>query len=570
MKKTNLKRVTAFAMIAMMCVSLAGCGSSAGTADTTAAPKGETAKAEENKAEAAQESGKYATSMTYAVGSECQHFDPAHADASADSKVMAQLYYPLFVIGENGEMENEACKEYEVSDDGLVYTLHLIDNNYWSDGEKCTAEHYVYGMKRAIGMGTADSYYSYFLSDYVENAKEHGVNMDDVADMDDVGIKALDENTIEIKLTAPCPYFLSLMSSNVFFPLRPDLVPEHDFTWADDPSFPTNGAFYPVKIDRTSEVVMKKNPYFAHADQVVIEDLTAKIMPDMDSQLMAFQTGEIDFTDSLNSEVTKIYAGKSELMICDSVVNCTVVFNAYSKENAAVTNPVVRRALSLAIDRTALVEALDADVLFYELYGFVPKGFDGINGDFREEQDASDPLVYTDKEEAKALLAQEGFNESNPLKLTYSYNQNNRNDTVAEVLKAQWAEIGVELMLVTEEGRTFFDNRDNGFYESARLASSADWMDPCAYLNIGTTSIHDVVTYGDETYDAMMAEASTMSGDERMQKLHDAEEYLIRDMSYFCPLFGSRDAILAKAGLTGHRSNPQAGHFHWYDKIPVE
>lgn len=556
MKKT-FKKLSSLLLAVLMCFSFAACGSDS---------------SEENSSESSDsgnETTEYATTFTFAVGGEPQYLDPAVGSDTVTSFIINQLYYPLFIIGEDGSMIKEACESYEVSDDGMVYTLHLIENNYWSDGQQVTAHDYVYGMKRSIGMGAADSYYSYFITDFVLNAKAHGENMDDVADMDDVGIVALDDFTIEITLGAQCPYFVSLLASGVFYPVRQDYALEHDYTWAANPDVPTNGAFHPTSIDSSAEVVLAKNEYFTHADDVTIETMIAKVMPDMDAQLMAFQTGEIDFATSVNTEVTTIYAGQPELLISDSVINYFVLMNSYTADNEALEDVNVRRALQLGIDRTAIVTALDAGDVYYELYGLVPLGFEGVNGDFREEQDAEELLVYTDKEEAKALLAEAGYDESNPLKLTYYYNQSSMHDTVAEVMKAQLAEINVELTLKTGEIRTFFADRDDGLFELARHAMTADFMDVMSYLDMGASWTQSIVTWGDSTYDELLTATKTMSGDERIEALHAAEKYLVEEMAYCIPLFGFKNICLAKAGITGEMTNPQASYLFWYVKVPA-
>lgn len=512
----------------------------------------------------------YATTFTYAVGGEPSYLDPAKASDSVTAMVVNQIYYPLFYIGEDGSTVNAACESYEISEDGLVYTFHLVEN-YWSDGVKVTAEDYVYGMKHSVGLGAADSSYSYFITDYVVNAKEHGDNMDKVEDMDDMGIVALDEDTLQITLKAPCPYFIALLPSNTFYPLRAEFAKDGDYTWAADPSVPTNGPFHPVSIDTASEVVMEKNEHFVNADQVTVEKLIAKIMPDMDAQLMAFQTGEIDFASSVNSEVTKIYDGKEELWMTPSVINYYLNINCYSTEVPALQDAKVRRALQLGVDRNVIVDALDAGDLYYPLYGLVPMGFEGVNGDFREEQDASDPLIYTDKEEAKKLLKEAGFDESNPLKLTYYYNQNAMHDTVAEVLKAQLAEVNVEITLKTAEIRTFFDDRTHGLYQLARNAMSADYMDASNFTDLALKFRQtEAWTWGDDHYDEMIAESRTMDGTERFEKLHEAEEYLVREMAYTLPLFGYKNLCLKRAGVEGIMPSPQSNYLFWYTKAPTK
>ena len=508
------------------------------------------------------------TTFTYAVGGEPDVLDPAVGTDAVTSAITNQIYYPLFSIGADGSMVNDACESYTVSDDGLTYTFKLIDNNYWSDGVKVTAADYVYGMKRSVGMGAADSYYSYFITDYVLNAKAYGEAMADVADMTDIGIVATDDSTIVITLAKPCTYFVNLMSAGVFYPLRAEFATEHDSVWANDATVPTNGAFQTTKIDSAEEYIMVKNTYFAHADEVKIDTLVAKVMADMDAQLMAFQTGEIDMATSVNSDVTSIYEGKDELVISDSVINYYVMLNAYSTENVALQDVNVRKALQLAINRDDLITVLDAGSVYYPLYGYVPNGFSGIDGDFRAEQDASNILCSYDPEAAIALLAAAGYDSSNPLKFTYYYNQSTMHDTIAQVLQQQWAAIGVEVTLKTGEIRTFFDDRTNGLFETARGAMSADYMDVSTFLDMAASWNQAGVSWGDATYDSMiLASQAETDPTARLQILHDAETYLVQTMAYTIPLFGYSSIYLVKVGTSGVLYNPQGSYTFWYTTV---
>lgn len=544
--KNILKRFSYMSLAAMMTLTLTACGGDGG--ETT---------------------GTLADTFTYAIGGEPEQLDPAVGSDSVTSYILNQTYYPLFTIAEDGSLRNEACEDYEVSEDGLTYTFHLIENNYWSDGEQVTAHDYVYGMKRSIGMGAADSYYSYFLADYVLNAKAHNENMSDVADMGDVGIVATDDFTIEITLESPCPYFVNLMTAGVFYPLREEFSPEHDSSWANDPTVPTNGAYQTTKIDSADEIIMVKNEYFAHADDVVTQTLVAKVMSDPDAQLVAFQTGEIDFAANVNNQVTTVYEGQPGLLISDSVMNYYIMLNAYSEETPALQDVRVRRAIQLGIDRTELVTALDADEVYYELYGYVPKGFDGVNGDFREEADEENQLVYTDKDEARSLMEAAGYSEDNHLQLTYYTNQAAEHSTVAQVIQAQLADIYIDVTLKTGEIRTFFDDRENGLFDMARGAMSADYMDVSTFLDMAASwTQYGHVTWGDETYDQMITESrETSDNTQRLELLHDAETYLVEEMAYTVPLFGYKQICLGQQGVSGYVSSPQGNYVFWYVQV---
>ena len=133
----------------------------------------------------------------------------------------------------------------------------------------------------------------------------------------------------------------------------------------------------------------------------------------------------------------------SDLIKSNSVINYYVQMNSAEWTTAPALRTTMSGALQLALNREEIVMALDAGEAYYPLYGYVPKGMAGVNGDFREEVDNAGPYVYYDAEEAKGLLAKAGYGVDNPLNLVYKYNSNNIHDTVAQVMQQQWKQIGV-------------------------------------------------------------------------------------------------------------------------------
>ncbi|MBR6233799.1 MAG: peptide ABC transporter substrate-binding protein [Erysipelotrichaceae bacterium] len=505
--------------------------------------------------------------FTYSVGGEPTYMDPAKCGDSVTAEIHNEIWYPLFYLVEDGSTEYGDCVAYEVSDDGLVYTFHLDENAKWSDGVPITADQYVYGIKRCIGYGHAEVGYLTMITNYILNADTH-LNQA-VADMDDVGVKAVDDYTLEITLKAPCPFFVSLLPTQVFAALRPEIAPEKDSEWSSTPGYPTTGAFTPSKIDSANEYILEKNPYFAKADQVYYDRLVAKIMPSMEASQMAFKTGEIDYDTGADSSVV------NDPSLADAIViNGNV--NYYMNVNCidgleALRDVRVRRAIQLGIDRSAFVTALDAGDVYYELNGFVPVGIPDYDGDFRTNADNDHKLVYTDKEAAKKLMEEAGYSETNRLALEYYYNQNSMHDTVSAVIAEQLKDIYIDVTLKTAELRTFFDDRSYGRYDLARNAFSADYMDPWNYLEL--MAIYDDseeygTHFGDETYDALLMESMELEGEARFAKLHEAENYAIETACFNIPLFGYGTVSLQRPGTTGVINNPQANHIFWFVKCP--
>ncbi|MBQ8995106.1 MAG: peptide ABC transporter substrate-binding protein [Oscillospiraceae bacterium] len=543
------KKFMALLLALVLVFSLAACGSQGGETPTgggTDTPSG----GGDTPATATK------TEFVYALGGSPNYLDPAIASDSIGSYVLNQIYLPLFILGDGGAVLNAACKDYTVDEDGLVYTFTLNDT-YWSDGQKVTAEDFVYGVKHALAFGSVDAQYLTFVTDFVAGSPE--LDGAKIADMDGLGVVALDDSTLQITLYQPCEYFLSLLCSGVYFPLRSDVAPEGDYTWADDPNAPTNGYFHPTSIDRADRVVMDRNTY-NESDKVSLERLTARVMEDMDAEIMAFRTGEIDYATSVEAPVAvSMFGGTDSLDIYDSTINYYVQFNSVMAPNPVLADVNVRRAFMLAINREELVEALDAGDAYYPLYGFVPNGLSSpTEGDFR---DAGGDYCGYDPDAAKELLK----DYPDGVTIEYYYNQNNMHDTVASVMKRQLAEVGITLDLKTADVRVFFDDRDTqGNYEAARGAMSADYMDSMTYLAMGLSTWQAGYTWGDATYDQMIAEANTFTGQERLTKLHEAEKYLVETQGYVCPLFGYKTVCLKNPNSTGYINNPQGNSFFYF------
>lgn len=554
--KKLLKLMGVFALVVGI---LTGCSS---------APKEDAGDANTNTGTTA------ANELVVAIGGEPTYLDPAIAGDAVSNYVTKQMYEGLFSVKPDGSLQNELCESFTVSEDGLVYTYTLTDAN-WSDGQPITAEDFVYGMKRSIAYGSADAYYGSFLTKTVKGGAEASAVVDAagqvlIEELPELGIKALDDKTLEITLEKPVPYFNQLLVQGATYPIRSDFAEEKVSAWADSKDVPVSGAFMFESRNASEEIVLVKNPNYRNADQVTLEKITFKIMPDGVAQLNAFKAGELDFAMAPSAETAKTYEGKPELFTIDPyVINYFVTVNAGSNAPEALQDANVRKALSMAVDRDELIAIIDAGETYYPLYGFIPRGMAGVNGDFREEQDAVLKLSDTNVEEAKALMAKAGYDETNPLTLTYYYNDSDLHRTVAQVLQEQWKRIGVNVELKTAEVRVFFDDRTNANFELARHANSADYLDPMIYLEMymragqGTTKVVD-----DQKYEDLIAAANAESDPKvRLEKLHDAENYFVNEMAYIIPLFGYTNPELLRQGITGIETSPDGAVNFRYTKV---
>lgn len=543
------KILASTAALAMVATTLTGCG---GSGDITA------------------ESGK--TNLTVAVGGDFALPDPAIVDDSITSNVLAQCYDGLYKLDKDGNVIANLAEDLPtISEDGLTYTIKLKDGLTWSDGTPLTAEDFVWSWKRAM---TTEGYYTNFMYGYIAGTTgEDGNPYTNMEDLDaNMGVRAVDDTTIEITLKMAAPYFTSMLTNTVFYPVKQDEVGSDPSSseWAqnasaDDPIV-TNGAFEITGVNIKDAITLSKSENYSDADNVKLETIEFKVMGDLDSQTQAFISGEVDFATAVNVEqINNDEQLQGHVYAVDPFVcNYFVLVNA-GKENdgstdglAALKDVEIRQAISMAIGRTTARNAYGyGDDYSYDLYALIPSGIPDAEGNDFYEQGGH--LIEDDVEAAKAIMESKGYSEDNMLTLTYKYNNLATHKAVAEAMQASLREIYIDLQLSGSEKEAFFNDRDAGNFELARHAMTADYLDPMCYLSMYVGSTTSGNTVDDPEFEQMVNEANLLSGQERMEKLHEAEAYLI-EQGYIIPLFGYTEPFLKVKNLTGITSSPE-GHY---------
>lgn len=509
------------------------------------------------------------SSLTVAVGSQFTTFDPALNTETANNYVFSHMYSGLFRKGENGEINNELCESYEVSDDGLTYTFHLVPDAVWSDGQPITANDFVYSYLRALSYGADNIWSINDFVNFIEGAQEYseaalaeGESFDcTTADHSSVGIEAVDDTTLVIKLKTPCAYLTGLMTSNAWLPVREDFALQHDSLWAFEGDYPTSGPYTLSECNETEKAVLEKNDNYLNADEVTMDEITFLCMADKDAQALAYQTGEIDVALGISTDTALSYEGTDELWLIPKSSNYYLAINSGENGPEWAKNVDVRRALALAIDKDALVDVLGGGSFYPVLNGFVPEGIAGDTDSFRAEGDADGYTLVYDPEQAKELLAGAGYDESNPLHITYKYSNNGMHGDVATMLQQMWQAIGVDVEFQCVESGVYYDQIDQGDFEICRYGYSAE-DSPIQFLEMWTTGMQVVPAVDDPTYDQMIADARQIADrSEYIKALHDAEDYLVEENVYVIPLFNYNDPALIQSYVEGESMNGMYPYF---------
>jgi oligopeptide transport system substrate-binding protein len=550
------KKIVSLALaLTMMVTAFTGCGgnttttsSGAAGSTTSAAPAG-------------------AKSLSVSLGAEPATMDPGLNQAADVTTVLQHLFEGLTRYSPEKKTVYGEAKDIKVSSDRVTYTITLRDDLKWSDGKAVTAGDYVYAWQRVVDPKTA-SPYSYIF-DPVLNANDIIAGK---KDKNTLGVKALDDKTLEIKLKNPCAYFVELLSFTAYYPLRKDIVEGND-KWTQDPkTYVSNGAFMLQDWSHKASITMVKNPNYYEKDKVTLDSLKFVLLEDDGARLAAYQNGEISFAYAIPVEEIEAWKDKPDFITSSELSTNFIDFNVNKKPFDDVR---VRKAFNLAIDRNYLVTKVTKQNQI-TAGAFVPVGvtdvdstkqFRDVGGDFFSPK-AED--YEKNVAEAKKLLAEAGYPDGKGFpSVEYATNSASSNQAVAEALQNMWkTALGVNCTISQQEWAVFIDSRNKGNFQIARDGFGCDFTDAVSMLDLFVTGGgNNSPKYSNPEYDKLIAQIkSTDDNKVRMPLLHKAEEILMRDMP-IAPLFYRSRAILVNTNIKGYYNSPLGFDFFQYATV---
>lgn len=477
--------------------------------------------------------------------------DPAIAKGTHESFVIYQAFEGLMRYDENDKLVPGQAETYEVSEDGMTYTFKLRDGLKWSNGDPLTAKDFEYAWKRVIDPELA-SEYSFQITTYVKGAEEY---FNGEGSIDDVGIKALDDKTLEVQLKAPTPYFLDITAFYTLLPVDEKVVSANP-DWAKDPQgteFVSNGPFKITEWNHKENIKLVKNENYHEADKVKLDGLYFDILEDDNTAYQKYEGGEYDVLVQPAPAVTaKAIQGEDpELKMGKDIGTYYYEFNTTKKP---FNNAKVREALSLALDRKTIVENISQGGQS-PAEGMVPLGLtDDADKDFRE---ANGNLITEDKAKAKELLAEglkeEGMTADDLKNVTLSYNTEEAHKKIAQAVQEMWKQnLGIEINLENMEFQVLLDNRKAGNFDIARAGWVGDYKDPMTMLDLYMTdNPQNDSKWSNKEYDELLKKAASSPDQKvRMDSMKAAEKILMEEKPII-PIYFYTQARLEKPNVTG-------------------
>ena len=564
----NTKKFLALALASVMAVSVAACGSSSSTNDTSAADSSTTTEAADTTASAD------GYNLAVCLASEPMTIDPA-LNSAVDGAIMANhMFEGLVKWVDNGSGEAELAPgqaeswEKTVNDDGTVtYAIKMRDGIKWSDGKDVTAGDFEYSWKRLADPATAADYC--YMIDMVQGYAEVA---DGSADKDTLGIKAIDDKNLEITLSYDCPYFEEIMAFPATFPVRQDIV-EGNEEWTYSPeTYIGNGAYKMVEWSHNAYILTEKSETYYDYEKLGPDTIKYTLLDDNNAMLAAFNSGELNFIMNFPTDEMANYLASGQITVAPYIGTYYVCFNT---EDEVFSNPLVRQAFSLVIDRNYIVENVSQSGEV-PATGYVPSGVydaEGANGDdFRtvggEYYSVSADDYQANCDKARELLAEAGYpnGEGFPA-VEYMYNTDDRHKAIAEALQNMWqTELGVTVNLSNQDWNVFLKSRKDGDFQIARNGWVADYNDPCSFLDMWYTGGgNNDAQYSNPEYDALIdAAKATSDQTERMAAFHKAEDLLIGQDSVLAPIYFYTNPYMLSDNISGMYYTPLGYFFFGY------
>ena len=491
--------------------------------------------------------------LEYGNESDPLSLDPQTSNLVTESRVVGDLFVGLTTEAPDGKAIPGMATAWETSPDGLTWTFHLRAAN-WSDGHPVTAGDFVYAYRRILDPKTA-AIYAYLVT-ILKNGQ--AVN-DGKAPLSALGVAAPDPRTLVLTLEHPAPYLPQLLMHQSFYPVPEHVVAALGDKWVTPSNLVSNGPYRLVAFHLGDKVEVAKNPQFYDAVHVCVDRIDYYPTADVVSAERRVQRGELDVNTTFQSNrlahINAVMPGYAR----PALVEATYYLSFNTRDVKPLKDIRVRRALSEAIDREFITDKLQRAGQ-KPAYSFVPPGV--ANYAYGAQlRWAAEPLVQR-QIEARALLAEAGYDARHPLKLELKVANASETLLLTEAIQADWRAIGVEATIAQNESQIAFAAYRNRDFQVGFMSWFADFDDPITFLGLlkSDTGAQNYGDYKNPAYDALLSAADhEPDAGKRAQILKTAEQKMLDDEA-MAPVGFSVSRSLVNPRVTGWEPNPLNYH----------
>ncbi len=487
-------------------------------------------------------------------GDEPQTLDPHLAEGVPSANILRDLFEGLTTTAPDGRIVPGAALHWDISRDGLTYTFYLDPDGRWSTGEPVTAEDFVWSWRRVVDPRTAGTY-GRMLAPVVNAEAILGGRLAPA----ELGVEALSPSTFQVRLSAPTPYFLGLLTHPTTYPVHRGSLEAHGSRHVRPGNLVSNGAFRLSEWQVRSRIELERNPYFRKADEVVIERVVFFPFEDENTEFNRFRAGDLHWTNQVPTGQFRWLERHMPEALQVAPWFGTYFFTFNLTRDPFGDNLELRRALSLAINRDIITQRVTR---FGEIptFNLVPAGLPDYEPPLPEH------AAWTQEEraeEARRLFHQAGFSDSEPLMVELRYNTSENHRRIAVAVAAMWREVlGVRTRLINEEFRVFLQNRSQRRVTQVfRDGWIGDYQDAFSFLEIFHSEHgRNDAGYNNPRFDRLLEQIAAERIPSRRRNLMVEAERLLLDDQVVIPMFTYVSRRLVDPRLAGWEANIMDHH----------
>ena len=418
------------------------------------------------------------TCLAWGNNTEAGSLDPQKATLVDEFAIIADLFTGLFTDSPEATPIPALAQSYSVSPDGLTWTFRLKPST-WSDGRPVTANDFVFAYRRILDPATASGY-AYLLY-LIRNGQ--AVNEAKAAP-ETLGVRALDDLTLELRLEHPAPYLPALLKHQSFFPVPAHAVKAHGDAWTRPENFVGNGAFRLVDWKLGDHIRVVKNPAFYDVASVCVDQIDYFPTPDSVMAERRVARGELDLNTNFQSSRVQRLRDTLPGYVRAYPALATSYIALNTEGVAAFRDIRVRRALSMAVDRDFITGKL-MRAGQKPAYSFVPPATAGHGQGVRLRW--ADMPLENRQAEARRLLAEAGYGPGNPLSIEIKVGNSPDNLLLSQAVAADWTALGLKVSTVQNEGQIAFAAYRQKDFQVGMMSWYADFNDPLTVLGLFRT-----------------------------------------------------------------------------------
>lgn len=549
-----MKKLLALLLAGLMAVAAAGCSSApASSGDDSATDSGSSTTSE------ATGTSNFAGTpdegmVTVDLRAEPPDLNPITTTDAASADILRETTAGLMKLDENDQPVNDLAEDYTVSEDGCTYTFTIRKDAKWNNGDPVTAHDFVFSYLTGMSKDGGGNY-AFILYNNIKNGDKYYAGE---CKAEDVGVKAVDDYTLEVTFNTPLAYALHLFAFQTYLPVNEKIYEaagknsSGGSLYNSEPDLMGyNGPYYVESWTHNTELVLAKNPDYYNADDIKIEKIKYTMMKDSNARMNAYQGGQVD---CINLTADQIDQMKSMNEPIHTYVDNGNWYFQFNLQTPALQSAKVRKALGDAIDPQSYIDNVLRDGS--ELAnGLVPTSINGANGG--KYVDGREDLMDHDTAGAKALF-DEGLKELNltadDVKLTYVCDDTSRAQTEAAYFQQQWKEVlGIDVDISPMAFEARLDAMTNGNFDIVFAGWSPDYNDAMTYLDMFMKDNgNNYGKYDNPEYDDLLNQAmEEKDAAKRQEILHQAETILIQEDYVVYPIYFSVINYVCSNKLSG-------------------